>query len=72
METARLVERGGLFWSRYGATRLLLIRMRVRLTILSALEVLAFAGTLIYFLGRIFGFEPADQVPPISIDNLSR
>jgi dipeptidyl aminopeptidase/acylaminoacyl peptidase len=25
----------------------------------------------IYFLGRIFGFEPADQVPPISIDNLS-
>jgi dipeptidyl aminopeptidase/acylaminoacyl peptidase len=24
----------------------------------------------IYFLGRIFGFEPADQVPPISIDNL--
>jgi dipeptidyl aminopeptidase/acylaminoacyl peptidase len=26
----------------------------------------------IYFLGRIFGFEPADQVPPISIDNLSR
>ena len=27
--------------------------MRVRLTILSALEVLAFAGTLVYFLGRI-------------------
>lgn len=27
--------------------------MRVRLTILSALEVLAFAGTLIYFLRRI-------------------
>ena len=26
----------------------------------------------IYFLGRMFGFEPADQVPPISIDNLSR
>jgi dipeptidyl aminopeptidase/acylaminoacyl peptidase len=25
----------------------------------------------IYFLGRMFGFEPADQVPPISIDNLS-
>ena len=25
----------------------------------------------IYFLGQIFGFEPADQVPPISIDNLS-
>ncbi|HEU4907604.1 MAG TPA: prolyl oligopeptidase family serine peptidase, partial [Propionibacteriaceae bacterium] len=23
----------------------------------------------IYFLGRIFGFTPADQVPPISIDN---
>ena len=27
--------------------------MRVRLTILSALEVLAFAGALVYFLGRI-------------------
>jgi len=27
--------------------------MRVRLTILSALEVLAFAGTLVFFLGRI-------------------
>jgi dipeptidyl aminopeptidase/acylaminoacyl peptidase len=25
----------------------------------------------IYFLGRIFGFEPADRVPPIPIDNLS-
>jgi dipeptidyl aminopeptidase/acylaminoacyl peptidase len=24
----------------------------------------------IYFLGRIFGFEPADPVPPIPIDNL--
>jgi dipeptidyl aminopeptidase/acylaminoacyl peptidase len=24
----------------------------------------------IYFLGRIFGFEPADQVPPIPIENL--
>jgi dipeptidyl aminopeptidase/acylaminoacyl peptidase len=24
----------------------------------------------IYFLGRILGFEPADQVPPITIDNL--
>ena len=24
----------------------------------------------IYFLGRIFGFEPADRVLPISIDNL--
>jgi len=24
----------------------------------------------IYFLGRIFGFEPADHVPPIAIDNL--
>lgn len=24
----------------------------------------------IYFLGRIFGFEPADRVSPISIDNL--
>jgi dipeptidyl aminopeptidase/acylaminoacyl peptidase len=24
----------------------------------------------IYFLGRIFGFEPADQVPPIHIENL--
>lgn len=27
--------------------------MRIRLTILSALEVLAFAGALVYFLGRI-------------------
>ncbi len=27
--------------------------MRVRLTILSALEVLAFAGALVFFLGRI-------------------
>lgn len=27
--------------------------MRVRLTVLSALEVLAFAGTLVYFLARI-------------------
>jgi hypothetical protein len=26
----------------------------------------------IYFLGRILGFEPADQVSPISIDNLPR
>jgi dipeptidyl aminopeptidase/acylaminoacyl peptidase len=26
----------------------------------------------IYFLGRIFGFEPADQVPPIPIENLDR
>jgi dipeptidyl aminopeptidase/acylaminoacyl peptidase len=26
----------------------------------------------IYFLGRIFGFEPADRVPPIAIDNLDR
>jgi dipeptidyl aminopeptidase/acylaminoacyl peptidase len=26
----------------------------------------------LYFLGRIFGFEPADQVPPIPIDNLDR
>jgi dipeptidyl aminopeptidase/acylaminoacyl peptidase len=24
----------------------------------------------IYFLGRIFGFVPADRVSPISIDNL--
>jgi hypothetical protein len=24
----------------------------------------------IYFLGRIFGFEPADHVPPIPIANL--
>jgi len=24
----------------------------------------------IYFLGRIFGFEPADPVPPIPIENL--
>ena len=26
----------------------------------------------IYFLGRILGFEPADQVPPILIENLDR
>jgi hypothetical protein len=26
----------------------------------------------IYFLGRIFGFEPADLVPPIPIENLDR
>jgi dipeptidyl aminopeptidase/acylaminoacyl peptidase len=26
----------------------------------------------IYFLGRIFGFEPADRVPPIPIENLDR
>jgi hypothetical protein len=26
----------------------------------------------IYFLGRILGFEPADQVPPIPIENLDR
>jgi dienelactone hydrolase len=26
----------------------------------------------IYFLGRILGFEPADRVPPIAIDNLDR
>jgi dipeptidyl aminopeptidase/acylaminoacyl peptidase len=25
-----------------------------------------------YFLGRIFGFEPADRVPPIPIENLDR
>ncbi len=25
----------------------------------------------VYFLGRIFGFEPADPVPPIPIDNLA-
>ena len=24
----------------------------------------------LYFLGRIFGFNPADDVPPIKIDNL--
>jgi dipeptidyl aminopeptidase/acylaminoacyl peptidase len=26
----------------------------------------------IYFLGRILGFEPADQVSPIPIENLDR
>jgi dipeptidyl aminopeptidase/acylaminoacyl peptidase len=26
----------------------------------------------IYFLGRILGFQPADQVPPIPIENLDR
>jgi dipeptidyl aminopeptidase/acylaminoacyl peptidase len=30
----------------------------------------ASAAAQIYFLGRIFGFEPADDVPPIPIDNL--
>ena len=25
----------------------------------------------IYFLGRILGFEPADRVPPVPIDNLN-
>jgi dipeptidyl aminopeptidase/acylaminoacyl peptidase len=24
----------------------------------------------IYFLGRILGFEPADRIPPIAVDNL--
>jgi dipeptidyl aminopeptidase/acylaminoacyl peptidase len=29
------------------------------------------AEAQIYFFGRIFGFEPADRVPPIPIDNLN-
>jgi dipeptidyl aminopeptidase/acylaminoacyl peptidase len=32
----------------------------------------AAAEAQIYFFGRIFGFEPADRVPPIAIDNLAR
>jgi dipeptidyl aminopeptidase/acylaminoacyl peptidase len=36
----------------------------------SAETIKAAAAAQIYFLSRILGFEPADRVPPIAIDNL--
>ncbi|MGI8459325.1 MAG: prolyl oligopeptidase family serine peptidase [Propionibacteriaceae bacterium] len=37
-----------------------------------AANIAATLQATLYFLGRVFGFEPADELPPIQIENLPR